>query len=344
MLTSDFDYELPKKFIAQNPAVPRDHSRLMVYDVKSDTVFHKRFFEVGEFLSAGDVLVVNRSKVVPARIIFKVGDSEAEIFLLGEVGDSCYEALVRPGKKFEAGFEIRVDADLVCRVEKINSDGSRVLKFSGIGDLKKKLRDLGQMPLPPYIDSSKADSSQYQTVYAREEGSVAAPTAGLHFTESLIRNLEGRGVHFAEVVLHVGRGTFLPVKTARVEDHFMHEEFFEMDAHTAQLLNKAKNDGRRIVAVGTTSVRVLESNFRGEFVAQKGVTNIFIHPGGRACRAIDALITNFHLPKSTLIMLVASFLESRGVADPVSKILNLYEIAKEHDYRFYSFGDAMLIV
>lgn len=348
MKTSDFDYHLPVEFIAQNPAFPRDHSKLMVYDCKHDRVFHRRFYEIGEYLGNGDVLVLNRSKVIPARIIFSFKGAEKEIFLLKKIADGRYQALVRPGRSFKPGDELSVDGELGCRVLEILEDGSRILqfRFSGAGSLDKKLHDLGRMPLPPYITSSSADFSDYQTVYAREEGSRAAPTAGLHFTNELLDALRNSGVQIEEVLLHVGLGTFAPVTSEALENHLMHFEEYEMPAGTAASLNKALREGRRVVAVGTTSVRVLESVFDGKsgFSPGIGETDIFIYPGAHEWKVVSSMITNFHLPKSTLIMLVASFLESRGVAEPVKKILSLYAMARENNYRFFSFGDAMLII
>jgi len=360
MKTSEFDYQLPKSFIAQNPAEPRDSSRLLVYDTATDKVYHKRFFEVKEFLKKGDVLVLNKSKVVPARIIFKVDGKECEIFLLKKLDESHYRALVRPGKFFEFGAQIDLNENLSFLVKEVPEDGSRVLEFFSFKDhfvIEKELERLGTTPLPPYITASSAKAERYQTVYAEEKGSVAAPTAGLHFTERLLGEISEMGVEVEKLLLHVGQGTFQPVKSEEIEGHKMHSEVFEMSEGVAESLNRAKVEGRRIVAVGTTSVRVLESCFdhgqghrqggtsgtSGKFKARSGETEIFIYPGYE-WKAVDAMITNFHLPKSSLLMLVASFLEGKGVGEPVAKLLELYEIAKKEGYRFFSFGDAMMVV
>lgn len=338
MKTTDFDFELPDTFIAQNPAVPRDHSKLMIFDTSSGKIFHKHFYDLGEFLIDGDVLVLNRSKVIPARILFEHQGKEREIFVLKKLEGNLWHVLVRPGKIFKLGMKFQIEKECDLTVVEIKDDGSRVVETDF------DLITLGQVPLPPYIKSSEADSSQYQTIYAKEKGSVAAPTAGLHFTPELLDGLHKKGVDVEELVLHVGRGTFLPVGSEFLADHIMHSEEFMMPADTAKKLNEALNEHRRIIAVGTTSVRVLESSFKGSFKAGYGDTNIFIYPGNYQWKVVDALITNFHLPKSTLIMLVASFLENKGVKRPVDKILELYEIAKANNYRFYSFGDAMMIL
>ncbi len=340
--TADFDYSLPESFIAQNPVSPRDHSKLLVYDTKADRIYHKRFFELEEFLSSNDVLVLNRSKVVPARILFRLDGKEREIFLLKHLDDERYLAMVRPGKVFKLGKSFSLSSKIRVLVQDVLEDGTRVLRFFG-KNVAEELDNMGKMPLPPYVSDSQAAFEDYQTVYAKEKGSVAAPTAGLHFTGDLLKRLSGNGVNIEEVVLHVGRGTFLPVSADLVEDHQMHSEMVILDAVGAGRLNAAQSEGKRLIAVGTTSVRVLESCYDGTFQPGTFETDIFIYPGEYRWKVVDALITNFHLPKSTLIMLVASFLESKGVEDPIAKILELYELAKEHDYRFFSFGDAMFI-
>lgn len=343
MKTVDFDFELPDDCIAQQPTIPRDHCRLMIYDTANDVVYHKLFYEIVDFLDSEDVLVVNRSKVIPARIKFEVNGSEKEIFLLKDLGEGRCEALVRPGKFFKVGALGQIDG-FKWQVESINEDGTRIIFFNqGIDTVLAKL---GKIPLPPYINSDPdVFADHYQTVYARESGSVAAPTAGLHFTKDLLELLKQRGVCEQEVVLHVGRGTFLPVTSENVQDHLMHSESFEFPTSTADGLNNAKESGKRIVAVGTTAVRVLESNyFDGKFHGGNGSTDIFIYPGSYSWKCVDKLITNFHLPKSSLLMLVSSFLENKGVKDPVKKLLCLYELAKTQGYRFYSFGDAMLVI
>lgn len=341
MKTEQFDYDLPKRFIAQNPAFPRDGSRLLIYDTKTDKVWHKHFFEIGDFLRKNDVLVVNNSKVIPARIFFE----NKEIFLLKKLSRNKYLTMVRPGKYFKLSKKLILNKNLIAKVEKINEDGTRVIKFCFSGNLDQQLKKIGKTPFPPYITKTKAGNANYQTVYAKEEGSIAAPTAGLHFTKKLIARLKSEGVKMLEVMLHVGRGTFLPVSTNDIRQHKMHSEFFKIDQGTAKKLNQFKRDRKRIIAVGTTSVRVLESNFKqGKFYARAGETDIFIYPGSHHWQVVDSLITNFHLPKSTLIMLVASFLEGKGVKNPIEKVLQLYEIAKKKHYRFYSFGDAMFLI
>jgi S-adenosylmethionine:tRNA ribosyltransferase-isomerase len=340
MKTSDFDYFLPKELIAQDPLDKRDTSRLLAYNAGDDEVEHRQFFELRELLREGDVLVVNRSKVIPARILFDVEGRECEVFLLKKVEEAKYQVMVKPGKVFKEGARFVINEGLSCEVEAVLDDGTRVVEFTGGED---EVEAAGVTPLPPYITDSHARADQYQTVYAEEEGSVAASTAGLHFTDELLDELRGMGVRVEEVVLHVGRGTFLPVKTENIKDHVMHEEGFELSAEVAEVLNKAKSEGRRVIAVGTTSVRVLETCcVDGKFVPQVSSTNIYIYPGYK-WKAVDALITNFHLPKSTLLMLVSSFLENKGVERPIEKLLELYGIAKAEKYRFYSFGDAMFI-
>lgn len=333
MKTNLFDYDLPKHFIAQNPASVRDHSKLMIYDTTSDCIFHRKFFEIGEFLELGDVLVLNRSRVIPSRVRF----DQKELFLLKNLEAGKWQIMVRPGKFFKVGREFSI-SDVNVKVLQILSDGTRIISASG------NLLKLGEAPLPPYINNTVARFSQYQTVYAREKGSLAAPTAGLHFTTKLLTKLSKLGVQTAELILHVGRGTFLPVTSERLEDHKMHEEFYDIPKKTAEILNKAKREHRRIIAVGTTSVRVLEATFKNGFKSGNGLINIFIYPGKHQWQAVDGLISNFHLPKSTLIMLVASFLEYKGVKNPISKIKKLYHVAMNEGYRFYSFGDAMFII
>ena len=337
MKLTDFDYDLPENFIAQDPVNPRDSSRLMV--VGEGGLEHRIFSDLIDYLREGDVLVLNRSRVIKARLLFTADEKSCEIFLLREIEDGTYECLVRPGRLFGKGKQFEINDQLSAEILAVNEDGTRVVKF--IGD--KDAEEYGEAPFPPYIKHSGASLGDYQTVYAREKGSVASPTAGLHFTPELLDRIEEKGVSVEKILLHVGLGTFLPVKTDRVEDHEMHNEFFEMSEELASRLTAARACGRRIVAVGTTSVRVLETCFRdGRFEAQTGETDIFIYPGYE-WKAVDALITNFHLPKSTLIMLVASFLEYKGVSNGVERVLELYEIAKKERYRFYSFGDSMMI-
>ncbi|MBD3330294.1 tRNA preQ1(34) S-adenosylmethionine ribosyltransferase-isomerase QueA [Candidatus Peregrinibacteria bacterium] len=335
MKLSDFDFELDEKFIAQCPSQRRDESKLLIYDTLNNLVSHKSFSDIVSFLGPEHVLVMNQSKVVPARILFE----NKEIFLLKRIDEFTYVCMVRPGRFFKKGKTFSVN-DVECHVEDVLEDGTRVIKFSGV-----EARTLAKIPLPPYIKNENVDLSRYQTVYANEEGSVAAPTAGLHFTKDLLKSLHNKGVNSELVTLHVGRGTFLPVKTSDISEHSMHEEEYEISESTAGNLNSFMQDGKKIVAVGTTSVRVLESNYKkfNRFRGEKSTTDIFIYPGSYKWKAVDSLITNFHLPKSTLIMLVASFLEHKGVKDPISKIMELYEIAKTNNYRFFSFGDSMFI-
>jgi len=341
MKLTDFDYDLPSKFIAQNPTNPRDSAKLLVFHSKTGEIEHRIFRDVASYLEKGDALILNKSKVIKARIKFKFGGKGKilEIFLLREVGKNKYLCLVKPGKKFKKGSKFKVGG-VECEVLDRNEDGSRIIQFSSNFDPD----ELGEAPFPPYIKNSTSSLADYQTVYAKEKGSIASPTAGLHFTKDLLGKISDEGVDIEKVLLHVGLGTFLPVRTEKIEDHKMHYEFFEFTAESALKLNEIKNNGWRIIAVGTTSVRVLESCFKdGKFHPTSGETNIFIYPGYK-WQAVDALITNFHLPKSTLIMLVASFLELKGCKNGTKKILELYEIAKKNNYRFYSFGDAMMIV
>lgn len=332
MKTSIFDYDLPKSFIAQEPLEPRDSSKMMLYDRSNEKLEHRHFRNLVDYLGENDVLVVNNSKVIPARIIFYEGGKEREIFILRKIEQDMYSVMVRPGKYFVKGKKFDIQGE-ECEVVEVLGDGSRIIKTSS--DLKK----FGEMPLPPYISNKNVEFGKYQTVYAKEEGSVAAPTAGLHFTEELISKLIGKGIQMEQIMLHVGRGTFLPVKSERIEDHEMHSEYYELTEETAERLNNYKKSGKRIIAVGTTSVRVLESSFTSEkgFVPFAGETDIFISPGYK-WKVVDSLITNFHLPKSTLLMLVSSFLGS------VEKVHELYEVAKKNKYRFYSFGDCMFLV
>ncbi|MCX6734950.1 MAG: tRNA preQ1(34) S-adenosylmethionine ribosyltransferase-isomerase QueA [Candidatus Peregrinibacteria bacterium] len=349
MKTSDFDYDLPESLIAQDPAVPRDACRLLVYNSKTDSVEHCHFYDLPRFLNNDDVLVLNKSKVIPARILFRVNGSLREIFLLKQLSLNTYEVLLKPARNFKLGITVKVSEELECTVLEILSDGRRVLSFnllSGV-DLNSVIHKLGSMPLPPYIKHSKAVFEDYQTVFASNEGSKAAPTAGLHFTRELLSKLKILGVDIEEVILHIGLGTFAPVVDEELSDHKMHFEEYEMPNDVSGKLNSAIDQKKRIIAVGTTSVRVLESSFdsaKSSFVPGVSNTNIFIYPGSYEWKVVDSLITNFHLPKSTLIMLVSSFLEAKGVKKPVEKILSLYEMAVKEGYKFFSFGDAMLII
>jgi S-adenosylmethionine:tRNA ribosyltransferase-isomerase len=339
MKLNDFDYDLPESYIAQDPADPRDSSKLMVVH-EDGSVEHKVFRDIMDYLKEDDVLVVNRSKVLKARIVFDLNGKTSEVFLLKDLGDKVWNCLVRPGKRFQEGFTGELKNGLAVEVLEVLEDGTRNIKFYTY----RQIEEFGEAPFPPYIRGSSSALEDYQTVYAVEKGSVASPTAGLHFTDSLLEKITDKGVEVEKVLLHVGLGTFAPVKTEDIKDHVMHNEFFQLEEDVADRLNKAKADGRRIIAVGTTSVRVLESCFKnGKFEARTGETDIFIYPGYQ-WQAVDGLMTNFHLPKSTLIMLVASFLENKGFKDGTKKILDLYEQAKSENYRFYSFGDSMLIL
>jgi S-adenosylmethionine:tRNA ribosyltransferase-isomerase len=342
MRTEDFDFDLPQKFIAQDPVVPRDSSKMFAFDTSAETVKHLNFRDLGSLLGQNDCLLLNSSKVIPARILFTFEGKELEIFLLNKLGAFEYRCLVRPGKLFGIDRKFSLSSNVGCVVLEVYGDGTRRILFDSTFDLSS----FGDTPLPPYIKNSSASTEQYQTVYSDNEGSVAAPTAGLHFTDRLLADLSDSGVQIERATLHVGRGTFLPVSADRLEDHKMHAESYSLNNETAASLNLARLKGKRFIAVGTTGVRILESTFdalTNSFVPADSSTELFIYPGAYNWKTVDALITNFHLPKSTLIMLVASFLESKGVSDGRSKILELYEMAKSENYRFYSFGDSMFI-
>lgn len=346
MKTSDFDFELPKDLIAQSPAVPRDSSKLFVYDTKNDKVHHCFFRDIKNFLNDTDTLVLNKSKVFPARINFIFQNKILEIFILEKITDSKFKVLVKPGKIFKIGFNAIINEEISFRVVDILEDGTRVVEFFYTDkDFFSILRKIGKIPFPPYIKDADKYAENYQTVFsdANHSNSVAAPTAGLHFTEDLIQNLKYKGVEFVNVVLNVGRGTFMPVKVENLKDHIMHFEEFYLSQENSIILNQKIKSKSRIIAVGTTSVRVLESSFNGTFSELNSKTDLFIYPGNYSFKVVDGLITNFHLPKSTLLMLVASFLENKGVKDPVNKLKSLYEEAKSKSYRFYSFGDSMFI-
>ncbi len=335
MKLSAFDYDLPQEFIAQIPLEPRDHSKLMVVDRASRQISHHQFFELPDLIDSNTVLVFNQSRVIPARLKFMIDDKEVEVLLIKEVRQNRWECMVKPGKKFKIGAHIKVDESLSLKVSDINEHGLRVIEFETY-ELNEYLKTNGHAPLPPYIEEKLDDPERYQTIYAKDEGSVAAPTAGFHFTKEVFEGLEQKGVETAFVTLHVGLGTFQPVKTDEVEDHKMHFEYYELSEETANKLNEAKKVGKKIIAVGTTSIRVLESCTEdGLLKAGTGETGIFITPGYK-WKFIDGLITNFHVPKSTLLMLVSA-LAGREF------ILEAYEKAKENKYRFFSFGDSMFI-
>ena len=338
MLLSDFDYELPEELIAQRPLEPRNASRLMVLDPVRRTIAHEKFFDLQKFLTAGDTLIFNDTRVIPARLIGrKSTGARAEIFLLRRLDAVTWETLVKPGRKIAEGAEIFFGSELRCTVVGRTDFGGRIVKFSFDGVFEEILDRLGETPLPPYIHERLADSERYQTVYNRERGSAAAPTAGLHFTAEQMRDLKNFGVKLGFVTLHVGLGTFRPVQVETIEQHQMHEEFYSIPPATADLIRETKLRGGRVIAVGTTSVRTLEAAALDKTSVAVGAnsTKIFIYPG-REFRIVDAMITNFHLPKSTLLMLVSAF-AGRDF------ILQAYREAVAQRYRFFSFGDAMFI-
>ena len=339
MKTSDFLYDLPEDLIAQTPLARRDGSRLLVLDKNTGAIEHRRFFDLPEYLRPGDCLVLNDSRVIPARLFgVRPMGGAVEVVLLRDLGEGRWECLTRPGKKMRPGTEVRFgDGELTAVVEEVAEGGNRVLRFSYVGIFLEILERLGQMPLPPYIKTQLDDPERYQTVYAREPGSAAAPTAGLHFTPELLDSIRAMGVDVRFVTLHVGLGTFRPVKVENVEEHEMHSEFCTIPEETAEAIRRAKVGGGRVVSVGTTSCRTLESFALpdGTVEAASGWTNIFIYPGYRF-RCVDALVTNFHLPGSTLMMLVSALAGREN-------ILHAYETAVKERYRFFSFGDAMFI-
>lgn len=339
MNTHDFYYDLPEEYIAQTPVEPRDSSRLLIYDRKTKEVQHKIFRDIYDELHPGDVLVVNNTRVIPARLmgIKKQTGREIEFLLLNKKTQDEWEIICRPGKKLKIGDIVEFSEKLSAEILAKREDGITLVKFYCDGIFEAVLDELGNMPLPPYITKKLEDKERYQTVYAKERGSAAAPTAGLHFTPELLERIKKKGVDVVEVLLHVGLGTFRPVKVDDVEKHKMHSEYYSVSQDAAKRINEAREKGGRIIAVGTTSVRTLESTSTedGKIVAGSGYTDIFIYPGYRY-KAVDALITNFHLPESTLIMLVSAFAG-------YEETLNLYKMAVDMKYRFFSFGDAMFI-
>lgn len=340
MKTSDFYFELPQELIAQDPLEDRSSSRLMVLDRKTGSIEHHIFKDIIQYLNPGDCLVVNDTKVIPARLIGnKIGtDAKIEVLLLKRKENDIWETLVKPGKKARVGAEISFgDGLLKAKVVDIVEEGNRLIQFSYDGIFEEILDQLGQMPLPPYITHQLKDKNRYQTVYAKHEGSAAAPTAGLHFTPELLKQIEEKGIHIAHVTLHVGLGTFRPVKVEDVTNHHMHSEFYVVEQDQADLINETKKSGHRVIAVGTTSCRTLESatNDEGILIPGSGWTEIFIYPGYRF-KMIDSLITNFHLPESTLLMLVSALAGK-------DQILEAYAQAVKEKYRFFSFGDAMFL-
>ncbi|MBQ9107507.1 MAG: tRNA preQ1(34) S-adenosylmethionine ribosyltransferase-isomerase QueA [Clostridia bacterium] len=334
--TSDFYYDLPEELIAQTPAEPRDSSRMLVYNRESDTLSHEHFYDITKHLKKGDLLVINNTRVIPARIFGHIDGKQTtfEILLLKRLDYTHWEGIMRPARKARKGSVIKISDELSATVEDVGEYGIRTISFQFDGVFEDILDRVGNMPLPPYIHETLEDKERYQTVYSKVDGSAAAPTAGLHFTPELMKKLEEMGVEFASVLLHIGLGTFRPVKAENIIDHDMHTEYYEVDKENADKINRAKKEGRRVIAVGTTSVRTLESvaDENGLVKECKGNTNIFIYPGYKF-KTVDALITNFHLPESTLIMLVSALLGRE-------KTLEIYRKAVEEKYRFFSFGDS----
>jgi len=340
MELKEFDYDLPKELIAQEPVMPRDSARLLYLPIREGACRHHTFRDIVEYLRAGDVLVFNKTRVIPARLLGKKTGTggQIECFLLHQETEDTWSCLVRPGRRLQPGTRLEFgDGLLKGLILSRTEAGGRLVRFEWAGDFQEVLQKIGIVPLPPYIHKPLADPERYQTVYGNKPGSVAAPTAGLHFTPRVLEELKNKGVEFAEVVLHVGLGTFRPVETEKIEDHVMHKEYFEITDENAQIINKAKAEGRRIIAVGTTSVRTLESMAENHRLKSgTGWTDIFIYPGFEF-QIIDGLLTNFHLPKSTLLMLVSA-LAGR------ERVLAAYKEAVEKKYRFFSFGDAMLLL
>ncbi len=345
--TSDFNYDLPERLIAQHPTEKRDEARLMVLDREEKTITHRIFRDITDYLRAGDVLVINDSKVIPARIYGKKivdgkESADCEFLLLRQRSLDLWETIVRPGRRLKEGTVVRFgEGKLTATIEDVTEEGNRIVRFDYDRESGKNLYaildEIGRMPLPPYITEELKRNEDYQTVYAREEGSAAAPTAGLHFTEELLEKIREMGVQIAPVMLHVGLGTFRPVKADEIRDHVMHSEFFTVTEESAKIINDARKNGGRIIAVGTTSCRTLESASTEDGIVHPMCddTGIFIYPGYKF-KAVDALITNFHLPESTLIMLVSALAGKEFV-------MNAYETAVKEEYRFFSFGDAMFI-
>lgn len=346
MKLSEFYYDLPEELIAQHPIEKRDESRLLVLNKETGEIEHRVFKNIIEYLEPNDCLVLNETRVVPARIFGKregvitpngVESSTIEMLLLKDLGDKKWEVLVKPGRKCKVGTRIKFSEKLVAEVLEILEDGNRIVKLEYDGILNEILDEIGVMPLPPYIHEKLKDKERYQTVYSRVEGSSAAPTAGLHFTPELLENVQRKGIKIAKVTLHVGLGTFRPVKEENIEDHKMHSEYYEIAKEACDVINETKKKGGRVICVGTTSCRTIESaaDENGYLKPQSGNTEIFIYPGYKF-KVLDCLITNFHLPESTLLMLVSALAGKEN-------IMNAYKVAVEEKYRFFSFGDAMFI-
>ena len=340
MLLSEFDYDLPEELIAQTPIEPRNASRLMVLDPQAETIEHAHFYALKKVLLPGDTLIFNDTRVMPARLIGhrELTGGKVEVFLLRRIDGDTWETLVKPGKKAQIGNVICFSDELSCEIVEHTDFGGRIVKFRYEGIFEEILDRLGETPLPPYIHEKLADKERYQTVYSKEEGSAAAPTAGLHFTREQMQELKEMGVHLGFVTLHVGLGTFRPVNVDKIEEHVMHKEYYCISDETAELIKATKAAGHRVIAVGTTSIRTLESaaTAKGEITGKSGWTEIFIYPGYEF-KIVDAIITNFHLPKSTLIMLISAFAGREFV-------LKAYRCAVKEKYRFFSFGDAMLLL
>ena len=338
MNVSDFNYELPEELIAQDPLLKRSDSRLMVVHRDSGEIEHKHFSDVIDYLNPGDCLVINETKVIPARLMGVKEETGAviEVLLLKNKGNNIWETLVKPGKKMKPGTVVSF-GDGILKGEVVE-DGNRLIKFSYEGIWEEILDNLGEMPLPPYITHKLEDKNRYQTVYAKNSGSAAAPTAGLHFTEELLKAIEDKGIKIARLTLHVGLGTFRPVKVEKIEEHHMHSEFYMISEECAEIVNETRRNGGRIISVGTTSTRTLESaaDEEGFLKPCSGWTDIFIYPGYRF-KCVNSLITNFHLPESTLIMLVSAFYDRK-------KVLEAYKEAVKERYRFFSFGDASMFI
>ncbi|MCH4532423.1 tRNA preQ1(34) S-adenosylmethionine ribosyltransferase-isomerase QueA [Staphylococcus haemolyticus] len=341
MNVEEFDYDLPESLIAQTPLKDRDQSRLLVLGRNSGNIGHKHFKDVIDYLETGDTLVLNDTRVMPARLfgLKEETGAKVEMLMLTRIENNDWEVLLKPAKRIKVGIKLSFgEGKIIAECIEELDQGGRIMRLHYEGILEERLNELGEMPLPPYIKERLDDPDRYQTVYAKESGSAAAPTAGLHFTDELLDEIRAKGINIAFITLHVGLGTFRPVSVEDINDHEMHSEYYQMTQETADLLNQTKKEGHRIISVGTTSTRTLETIRRdyNEFVAVSGWTDIFIYPGF-TYKAIDGLITNFHLPKSTLVMLVSAF-SSR------ENILNAYKEAVKLEYRFFSFGDAMLII